>query len=90
MTHYIYCSTLIFTIVLRVPIILLFTVIVVIVIILLLFLLLLPLLLYFIYLFHLIFTYLYIYFLICGRIRPEGSPFSTFFDPGMLRVEGVG
>ena len=32
----------------------------------------------------------YIYLLICGSIRPERSPFGRFFNPGMLRVEGVG
>ena len=52
---------------------------------LLLLLLLLSLLIYFIYLFHLKFIYL----LIRGPIRLGESPFSRFFDSGMLQVEGV-
>ena len=44
----------------------------------------------FIYLFHLVFIYLYIYLLIRRPILPEGSSFGKFFNPGMLRVEGVG
>ena len=92
LTHYIYCSTLISTIFLRVLIILLFTVVIIInfVLLLLLLLLLLPLPFRFIYLFHLRLRYLYIYLLIRGPIRPEESPFGRFFKAGMLGVEGVG
>ena len=92
LTHYIYCSTLISTIFLRVLIILLFTVVIIInfVLLLLLLLLLLPLPFRFIYLFHLRLRYLYIYLLIRGPIRPEESPFCRFFKAGMLGVERVG
>ena len=87
LTHYIYCSTSISTIILRVLIILLFTFIVIIVnfVVFFLLLLLLPLLFYFIYLFHLIFICLKIYLLIRRPIRPEGSPFGRLFNPEMLR-----
>ena len=88
LTHYIYCSTLISTIFLRVLIILLFTVVIIINFVLLL--LLLPLPFRFIYLFHLRLRYLYIYLLIRGPIRPEESPFCRFFKAGMLGVERVG
>ena len=40
------------------------------------------LVIYFIFLF-------FIYLLTRGPIRPEGSPFDRFFNPGILRVEGV-
>ena len=87
--HYIYCRTLISTIILWNLIILLFTLIAIIILLLLLLLLPLPLPFYFIYLFHLKFINLFIYLLIRGPIRPEGSPFGRFFNLGMLRVEEV-
>ena len=33
--------------------------------------------------------YLFIYLLIRRPTRSEGSPFGRFFNPGVLRVEGV-
>ena len=91
MTHYIYCSTLVSTIVLRVIIILLFTLIVIINII---------IFYHYYYCYHyfilfqiylviLFFYSLFIYLLIRGPIRPEGGVFGKFLNPGMLRVEGV-
>ena len=92
LTHYIYCSKLISTIILRVLIILLFTVIVIIInlVILLLFFIIIITITILFYLLISFNIYLYIYLLIRGPIRPEGSPFGRFFNPGMLRVEGVG
>ena len=80
MTHYIYCSTFISTIILRVLIILLFI----------------CYYFYYCYyhydLFYLLTSfniYLDTDLLIRGPIRPEGSPFGWLFNPGMLRDEGV-
>ena len=99
LTHYIYCSTLISIIILRVLIILLSTLIAIIIVVVIIIIIttvtitiLFDLLNSFkIYLFmHLfVYIYLFIYLLIRGPIRPEGSPFCRIFNPRMLRVEGV-
>ena len=86
LTHYIYCSTLISTIILRVLIILLFTLTVI-------FFNLIIVITITIFLFIsfkiYLFVYILIYLLIRGPTRLERSPFRRFFNPGMLRVEGV-
>ena len=102
LVHYIYCSTLISTIILRVLVILLFTVIVIIInfVIIIIFIIIIIIIITIIiiiiititnsfYLFISFNIYLYTYLLICRTIRPEGSLFGTFFNPGMLRAEGV-
>ena len=96
LVHYIYCSTLISTIILRVLVILLFTVIVIIInfVIIIIFIIIIIIIIIItitnsFYLFISFNIYLYTYLLICRTIRPEGSLFGTFFKPGMLRAEGV-
>ena len=98
LTHYIYCCPLISTIILRVLTILLFTLIANIsTVIISSSIIIVTIIIFLIYLFHLkficlfilFFYFLFIYLLILGPIWTEESPFGRFFNPGMLRVEGV-
>ena len=83
---YIYCSTLISSIILHILIILLFTILVIIINLVIIFII---IMITITILFYLLISFS-IYLLISGPIQPEGSPFGRFFNPGMLRVEGVG
>ena len=92
LTHYVYYITLISLIILRVLIILLFTLTVIIINLVITCVIIITITI----LFHLfisfkiyLFIYLYIYLMIRSPVWLEGSSFGRFFNPGMLRVEGV-